>query len=88
MTATADILRVGLRFDRSEKTKLEDLALRVKADDLTADVATFEQAALAADTGEPLEVICTDIQEVVLMVAGYVRLGIKQPVIEELRDRN
>ncbi len=74
----------GLRFQASEAPKLKALADRIKAADLRADTSTCEQAALAAETGEPLVVHFTDLNEVLFMVAGYVRNGIAQPAIEEL----
>jgi hypothetical protein len=74
----------GLRFNTSEAPKLQALADRVKAADLRADASTFEQAAFAAETGEPLVVHFTDPNEVLFMIAGYVRHGIVQPAIEEL----
>lgn len=85
--ATApDTTTIGLRFDRSEAPKLRALADRVKADDLTSDVAAFEQAALAAESGEPLRVVCQNLEEVYRMVAGYILQGIKRPAIEELNS--
>lgn len=82
--AEAEHQTCGLRFEASEAPKLRVLADRVKATDLRADVSTFEQAALAAENGEPLVVHFTDSKEVLFMVAGYVRNGIAQPTIEEL----
>lgn len=83
-TSDLDHQVCGLRFDKSDARNLRDLADRVKATDLRADVSTYEQAALAAETGEPLQVHFTDIKDVVEMVALYVLHGIKQPTIEEL----
>lgn len=83
-TAETDHQTCGLRFKATEAPKLRALADRVKATDLRADVSTFEQAALAAETGEPLVVHFVDPKEVLFMVAGYVRHGIVQPAIEEL----
>lgn len=85
-TATTDLEHqtCGLRFKSTDAPNLRALADRVKAVDLRADVSTFEQAALAAETGEPLVVHFTDPNEVLFMVAGYVRHGIDQPIIEEL----
>jgi hypothetical protein len=83
-TSTTETQTCGLRFKASEAAKLRVLVDRVKAVDLRADASTFEQAALAAETGEPLVVHFTDPNEVLFMVAGYVRNGIAQPDIEEL----
>ena len=79
-----EIHEIGLRFDRSEARKLRDLADRVRADDLTADVSAFEQAATAAELGEPLQVTCTSVEEAHQLVAGYILNGIKRPAIEDL----
>lgn len=77
--------RCGLRFERSEAGKLQSLADRAKARDLKADVSLFVDAAEATRMGDALVVIFEDIEEVVTMVAAFVRFGIKQPAIEELR---
>lgn len=81
---TKNFKQCGLRFERSEAANLRALADRVKADDLRSDVSVFESAAESAERSEPLVVHFSQIEEVVEMVAHYVRLGIKQPVIEEL----
>lgn len=76
--------KIGLRFGKKEAPKLRALADRVKAADLTGDVSCFEQAAIAADIGEPLVVTCTDVEEAHQLVAGYILNGIERPAIEEL----
>jgi len=77
---------LGMRFKRTDAAKLRFLASRVQAGDLGKHTSAnvFTQAAMAAETGEPLEVHCDDPMEVVQMAALYTRLGISQPVIEEL----
>jgi hypothetical protein len=79
-------VRLGLRFERKDAQLLRFLADRVRNGELGTDanVNTFEQAALAAETGELLEVYCDDPVEVVQMAALYTRLGTAQPVIEDL----
>jgi hypothetical protein len=77
--------RLGLRFQRTDLQLLRFLAERVRGGELGGQAAnTFEQAARAAETGEPLEVFCDDPAEVAEMAALYVLHGVSQPVIEEL----
>lgn len=80
-------LRVGIRFDRDQAGPLRDLAQRVRRGELRGDTATYEQAELAALTGEPLEVHCTDVDEAKLMVAGYILNGIKVAAVDTLTAR-
>lgn len=78
-------VRIGLRFRRSQARLLRDLAERCKVNDLGAQhVATFEQAAQAAASGEPLIVICMEPIEAVAMADGYTRFGVVRPSIEQL----
>lgn len=78
-------LRLGLRFERGDERRLNELAAQVRAGEMGQQAAgTFEQAALAARTGEPLEVFCDNPIEVVQMAALYTVFGVTQPVIEEL----
>lgn len=85
VTVMADGLRIGLRFDRRDARALAVLADRAKRHELGAEAhATFSMAADAARTGEPLIVICSNLIEAALMVAGYVRYGIREPVLEQL----
>lgn len=79
-----DPIRVGLRFDRRDAPALRVLAQRVRNGDIQGDVATFEAAADAADTGEPLIVVCEQPAEALVMAELYVRLGLTRPAVEEL----
>jgi hypothetical protein len=80
------VIRVGLRFDRRDAPRLHHLADRVRAGDLDQQaVNTFEHAAQAAETGEPLIVVCEhSAQEALLMAAGYAQYGVTHPAVEEL----
>lgn len=78
--------KCALRFDRDQAEPLRQLAERIKIADLTADCSAFEQAALAAERGEPLVVTFEDEAEVLQMVAGYVLHGITQPAIDDLNS--
>ncbi len=79
------MIRIGLRFQRRDEPLLRALAARVRQGDLGAQhVATFTNAADAAATGEPLIVICEQRDEALLLAAGYARLGVPMPAIEEL----
>lgn len=75
---------IGLRFERSQGRRLRLLADRIRTGDLEGDITTFEQAALAAETGEPLQVHCNEPREAHLVAAGYVLHGVKRPAIEQL----
>jgi hypothetical protein len=77
----------GLRFERRDVRLLRSLADAVRKGErgLGEQAANvFEQAALAAESGEPLELHCTDPMEAVEMAVAYVRYGVTRPVIEEL----
>lgn len=79
------MIRVGFRFDRRDATKLRALGGRVRAGELpNHHAAVFENAALAAETGEPLIVECEDKAEALLLADGYPRFGVGRPVIDEL----
>lgn len=80
-------LAIGLRFDKRDAPRLHALADRVRQGEIPGDVATFEQAALAAGMDEPLVVHCTSAQQAHVMAALYVRLGVRQPVVHELSTR-
>lgn len=82
-------IKLGLRFHRRDAPLLRTLASRVRNGELgeNANVNTFEQAARAAESGEPLEVICEEPIEAVQMAALYTLHGCSQPVIEELSQR-
>lgn len=84
MDATAETLRFGLRFKRTDELLLNRLAERVRSGEIDGEVDVFEQAALAARTGEPLVAHCTKPEEILAMAAGYVLNGLDQPAIEEL----
>lgn len=78
-------VRVGLRFRRGDARVLRAIAERVRLKELDEQhVATFELAAIAAETGEPLIVCCEDPTEAILMAHGYARYGVRLPAIEEL----
>lgn len=79
-----DNIRLGIRFDRRDVQLLERLADRVKVRDLTGDTQTFEHAAIAARTGEPLIVQCSHPDEVHQMAAMYATLGCNRPTVEAL----
>lgn len=77
--------RLGLRFAHRDTKLLRFLASRVRNGEMGGQAANvFEQAALAAESGEPLVVYYNDPAEVVQMAAAYIRYGVTRPVIEEL----
>lgn len=78
------MIRVGLRFDRSEAGLLRFLAERVRANELPGPAGGLLYAAEAADTGEPLILQVTDPVEAQQMASRFVALGVKRPAVEEL----
>lgn len=78
------MLRIGLRFRRGDARVLDAWAERVRSGEFPGNVSTFEQAAKAASTGEPLVVICDDAKEVQQMAALYASCGIRRPAVEAL----
>lgn len=78
------MLIAGLRFSRKQAPALRVLADRVRLGEIEGDVETFEQAALAAATGEPLEVHCTTRTEVRRIVAGYGLNGVMPTAVDDL----
>jgi hypothetical protein len=82
MSATL-LKKFGLRFKQSDGPILRALVDRVRSGDLRGDAATFEQAAISAEHGEPLEVECTP-HEAQLLAFGYARNGTSLPAIDEL----
>lgn len=82
--STAATLTVGLRFRYRDAKVLRDLAQRVRHGELKGDIATFEQAAIAAECGEPLEVHCDNLMEAQLVASGYIRCGVTPTSIETL----
>lgn len=78
------MIRVGLRFASKDTRRLKTLAAQVRNGELLGDVATYEEAAKSAESGEPLIVMCEDPTEAVLMAELYVRVGVSRPAVEEL----
>lgn len=81
-------IRIGLRFDRSQAAPLRAIAARVRASEFAGqlDVSTFDGAADAAETGEPLIVVCDNVTEALLLADGYVAWGIRRPAVEALSN--
>jgi hypothetical protein len=79
---------LGLRFKRRDAPHLRSLASRVRSGDMSGHgAAIFDQAALAAESGQPLELHCADPVEAVQMAVAYIKFGVTRPVIEELSGR-
>lgn len=80
---------LGLRFERRDAKLLRQLAARVRGGEFgEASSNVFEQAARAAESGEPLEVYYDEPVEVVQLAASYIPYGVTRPVIEELSGHN
>lgn len=79
------MIRVGFRFDRRDASLLRGLGARVRSGELSNHhAAVFDNAAAAAETGEPLIVECEDKTEALLLADGYPRFGVSRPTIDEL----
>jgi len=79
------VIRVGFRFDRRDASTLRALSARVRSGELSNHhAAVFDNAAAAAETGEPLIVECEDRAEALLLADGYPRFGVSRPIIDEL----
>lgn len=79
-------MKLGLRFAKRDAALLRRLASAVRNGELGGTGANvFEQAAIAAERQESLEVHCDNPLEVVEMAAAYALHGVTPPVIEELR---
>lgn len=77
-------MNIGLRFDKRDRVKLRELARRVEQAEIPGDIATFTEAAKAAELEEPLVVICSHPDEAKQMAAFYRTLGCREPAVEEL----
>ena len=73
-----------MRFARADEPILRGLAAAVRRGEIQGDVQTFESAAIAASTGEPLIVYCNDVSEAQMMAALYVRVGCRPPALDIL----
>jgi hypothetical protein len=80
------VIKLGLRFDRRDAPRLREWARRVRNGELGPheNVGTYQLAAEAAETGEPLLIEAQEPMEVVQLAAAYTLMGFRQPVIEEL----
>lgn len=77
---------IGLRFARRDAPLLRALANRIAVGELRGPAhSTFDLAADAAETGEPLIVMCERPVEAMLMAAGYSQFGVQAPTIENLK---
>jgi hypothetical protein len=80
-SGTETLHRFGLRFKRTDARVLYRLADRVRLGDMEGDLSTFEQAAISAERGEPLEIQCTPAEAQALAV-GYALNGTSLPTID------
>jgi len=82
-----DSIRMGLRFAKSQARTLRNIAEHLRTLDPATnvvDISLFDKAADSAAEGEPLIVMCSDPDEVREMAAVFVRLGVKEPDVEDL----
>jgi hypothetical protein len=84
MPPTTTEHRIGLRFNRNQARALHDLADRLIQHELPGEASVFVKAALAAESGEPLIIVCVKPIEAILIAKGYANYGITEPVIEQL----
>jgi hypothetical protein len=81
------MLKVGLRFRKSDARLLRHLADRVRNGEIQGTLSTFENAAEAARSGEPLIVVCDVLEEAHQMAALYRGCGTSMPAVEALSGR-
>lgn len=76
----------AFRFRKSQVRRLRELAeMGRERDDI--DSSLFDKAADATASGEPLHIGFTDRSELDHMRAGFVRLGVVEPEVEDLTVR-
>ncbi len=76
---------IGLRFQRRDAPLLRAIAARLESGELRGPaLTTFDLAADAAETGEPLIVVCKTPLEAVMMAAGYSQFGVTPPTLEQV----
>lgn len=80
------VISVGLRFERGQARRLEEIAVAcAQSDNLRPHASLFHQAAEAAAGPDGLLIVkCFDPMEALLMAAAFPRYGVKQPVVEQL----
>jgi hypothetical protein len=78
-------LKLGLRFRASDAALLEGWTQRLMLDPRhSGTVGLFRNAAEATRKGEPLILICENLDEARAMAHGFVPFGIEAPSIESL----
>lgn len=77
-------IRVGLRFQRADAPLLRLLAAGVRSGEIQGDLQTYEHAAIAAETGEPLILVCNNTSDAHIMRDLYVRVGCQPPALDTL----
>jgi hypothetical protein len=76
-------LKVGLRFRRGDRRVL--VSIRDLAESRgQGDVTLYNRAIEAAESGEPMIVLCDHISEVQTMASLFSTLGVHRPAIESL----
>jgi hypothetical protein len=76
--------KVGLRFRANDADRLAALAARVRLGEIPGAAETFDQAEIAARTGEPLIVVCDNPREAHEMASLYAMAGVERPALEAL----
>jgi hypothetical protein len=56
----------------------------VRNGEIHGDVGTYAGAAVSAETGEPLIVLCERPEEGIAMADMYALIGVTRPAVEEL----
>lgn len=78
---------VGFRFERRDARRLQDLADQWASEGQHPEhIGLFSRAASDAAIGEPMRVVCKDVQEAMVFADGFVLYGITRPAIEALQD--
>lgn len=81
------MLTVGLRFRPKDARRLQALADQWASDGVNSEgIGLFTRAAMDAALGEPLRVLCENVDEAKVMADGFVLYGITRPAIEALQS--
>ena len=75
----------GLRFRRGDARVLRNHVEELKRHGIDrSHISLFENAALAAENGEPLQVQAQTIDEVQSIASAFTFYGLRRPVIDDL----
>lgn len=78
-------ITMGLRFSRADLSRLKLYTQELRSQGADPEsIGLFDKAYDAAESGEPLLVVCHDPSEGEQMAAGFVRHGFLRPAVEHI----